>query len=188
MRAADVDLRSLGAAADFQDERLDVLADAVVLQRRLLGRRQDRFRLADVEHDRPRFHARNRPGDQLPFTAGVLVEDDVPLRLVKPLQHDLLGRLGVNPPEGFLVQLLGLDDLSDLGPRLDGLGLGHGHLSQRVVDLLDDQPGAEYAHLSGLAIDADVDVLVTGRPAVRRLDGLLDGPDELLTGDALLGI
>ena len=57
---ADVDLRALGAAAHLQHERLDVLADAVVLERRLLGGGEDRLGLADVEDDGPRLDAGDR--------------------------------------------------------------------------------------------------------------------------------
>ena len=60
--------------------------------------------------------ARDRAGDQLTFAAGVLVEDDVAFRLVQTLpQHHLLGGLGVNPPESFLVELLGLHEITDFG-------------------------------------------------------------------------
>ena len=185
---ADVDLRSLGAAADLQHEGLHVLADAVVLERRLLGRGQDGLGLAHVQDDGPRLDARDRAGDQLALTAGVLVEDDVALGLVQALQHDLLGGLGVDAAEGLLVELLGLDEIADHGAGLVRLGLGNGHLGRRVLDLLDDQPGAEDAHLAGFGVDADVDVLVAGRAAVGRLDRLLDGPDELLARDALLSV
>ena len=114
---ADVDLRALGAAPDLEHVSLDVLADAVVLERRLLRGGEDGLGLADVEDDRPRLHSRDRAGDQLAFAAGVLVEDDVPLGLVEALQHDLLGGLGVDPAEGFLVELLGLDEIARLRLR-----------------------------------------------------------------------
>ena len=58
VRAAHEDLRARGGAADLEHERLDVLADAVVLERALLGRGEDRLDvLADVEDDRPRLDA-----------------------------------------------------------------------------------------------------------------------------------
>ena len=56
VRPADEDLRALGGAADLEDERLDVLTDAVVLEGALLGGREDRLHaLADVEDDRARL-------------------------------------------------------------------------------------------------------------------------------------
>ena len=65
------------------------------------------------------------------------------------------------------------------------LSVRDGHLRGRVLDLLDDEAGPEDAHLAGLGIDADVDVLVAGRAPVGRLDRLFDGPDQLLPRDAL---
>ena len=128
------------------------------------------------------------PGDELALAAGVLVEDDVALGLVEPLQHDLLGGLGVDPAEGFLVELLGLDEIARLRVRLEGLGVLDGDLGRGILDLLDHAASAEDAHLARLGVDADVDVLVARRPAVRRLDRLLDGPDQLLARDALLSV
>ena len=53
----------------------------------------------------------------------------------------------------------------------------------------DHASGAEDAHLAGVAVERDVDVLVAGRdPAVGGLDGVLEGVHELLAGDALLGV
>ena len=186
--SADIDLRTLGATSDLQDEGLDVLSDPVVLEGRLFGRGQDGFCLADVQDDGPGLHARDRARDQFALAAGVLVENDVAFRLMKALQHDLLGRLGVDPAERLLVQLLGLDEIADPGSGLDRLGLFDGHLGGRVFDLFDHQAGAEDADLAGLPVDADVDVLVTRGAAVGRLDRLLDGPDQLLPGDALFRV
>ena len=62
------------------------------------------------------------------------------------------------------------------------------HLGELVLDLADHAARAEDADLARLGIDPDVDVLVTGHPSVGRLDAVLDGSDELLTGDLLLGI
>ena len=53
---------------------------------------------------------------------------------------------------------------------------------------LTDAAGPEDADLAGLGVDPDVDVLVAADPPVGRLDGLLDGADELLARDLLLGI
>ena len=63
-----------------------------------------------------------------------------------------------------------------------------GDLGQLVLDLLDDETGAEDADATGVGVDPDVDVLVAGDAAIRRLDAVLDGPDQLLTGDLLLRV
>ena len=39
-----------------------------------------------------------------------------------------------------------------------------------------------------VGVDPDVDVLLAGHAAVGGLDAVLDGPDELLPGDLLLGV
>ena len=58
---ADHEHWALGAAADLEDEGLDVLADPVVLERALLAGGEDRLdALADVEDDRARLHAADR--------------------------------------------------------------------------------------------------------------------------------
>ena len=118
MGAADEDLRPADGAPDLEHERLDVLADAVVLERALLGRRQDRLDvLADVEDDRARLDPVDRAGDELALAAGELVEDLVALDLADALQDDLLGRLGADPAEDVAVELLGLDHVAGLGAR-----------------------------------------------------------------------
>ena len=101
-------------AADLEDEGLDRLADPVVLERRLLGRGEDRLRPGDpalagqVEDDRSRLDPVDRPGDELAFAAGELVVGDVTLGLAEALQDDLLGGLGMDPAEGLGIELLGL--------------------------------------------------------------------------------
>ncbi len=103
--AADEQLRATQPAADLEDEGLDRLADPVVLERRLLGRGEDRLRPGDpalagqVEDDRPRLDPVDRPGDELAFAAGELVVGDVTLGLAEALQDDLLGGLGMDPAE-----------------------------------------------------------------------------------------
>ena len=58
--AADVDERARGRAADLEHVRLDVLADAVVLGGRLVGRGQDGLGLAQVEDHAARLDAADR--------------------------------------------------------------------------------------------------------------------------------
>ena len=186
---ADEDLRTLGGAPDLEDERLDVLPDAVVLEGALLGGREDRLHaLADVEDDRARLDPIDRPGHQLAFAARELVEDLVALDLADALQDDLLGRLGADPAEDVAIELLGLDHVADAGGRVEGLGLLDGHLGQFVLDLVDDATRPIDADLARLGVDPDVDVLVAGDAPVGRLDAVLDRPDELLAGDLLLGV
>ena len=126
--AADEDLRPAQAAPDLEDVGLDVLADAVVLERRLLGRGEDRLGPGDpalagqVEDDRPRLDPVDGPGDDLALAARELVEDDVALGLAEPLEDDLLGRLGVDPAERLGVELLGLDEIAELGVRVVARG------------------------------------------------------------------
>ena len=119
VRPADEDLRALGRAPDLEHERLDVLADAVVLERGLLGRGQDRLDvLADVEDDRAWLDPVDRAGDELALAAGELVEDLVALDLADALEDDLLGRLRADPAEDVAIELLGLDQVAEAGVGL----------------------------------------------------------------------
>ena len=120
VRPADEDLGALGRPPDLEDEGLDVLADPVVLHRGLLGGREDGLGLAEVEDDRPRLDAVDGPGDEVALAAGELVEDDVALGLAEALQHDLLGRLGADPAERVLAELLGDDDVAGRRVGLEG--------------------------------------------------------------------
>ena len=187
--AADEDLRALGGAPDLEDERLDVLADAVVLQGALLGGGEDRLHvLADVEDDRPRLDAVDRAGHQLALAAGELVEDLVALDLADALEDDLLGGLGADPAEDVAVELLGLDEVAEAGGRVERLRLIDRDLSQFVLDRIDHAAGPVDTDLAGLGVDPDVDVLIAGDAAIGRLDAVLDRSDELLAGDLLLGV
>ena len=182
---ADVDLRALGAPANLEHEGLDVLADPVVLERRLLRGGQDRLGLAHVQDDGSRLDARNRTGDQFVLTAGVAVEDDVALRLVEALADDLHGGLRVDTAECLLIELLGFDELADLRVGLDGLSVRECDLRGGIVDLLDDQARAKHTHVAGIGIHLDVDVLVAGLAAVGGFDRLFDGSNQLLSWNAL---
>ena len=62
------------------------------------------------------------PGHELALAARELVEDLVALDLADALEDDLLGGLGADPAEDVAVELLGLDEVADLGARLDALG------------------------------------------------------------------
>jgi len=95
---------------------------------------------------------------------------------VEPLQHDLLGRLGVDPAERFLVELFRLDEIARLRARLEGLGLRHADLGRGSSISSATKRARKTRTLPDLCVDADVDVLVARGPAVRGLDRLLDGP------------
>ena len=189
VRAAHEDLRPAHGPAHLEHERLDVLPDAVVLQGALLGRGEDGLdHLADVEDDRPRLDAVDRARDELALAACELVEDLVALDLADALEDDLLGGLRADAAEDVAIELLGLDHVADLGlgqvlARLVDRDLGH-----LVLDLVDDAAGAIDADATGFGVDLDVDVLVAGDAAIRRLDAVFDGPDQLLTGDLLLRV
>jgi hypothetical protein len=186
---AHEDLRAADRSAHLEDEGLDVLADAVVLECRLLGGGEDRLHvLADVKDDRPRLDPVDGAGDQLTLAARELVEDLVALDLADALEHDLFGGLCADPAEDVAIELLGLDEVPDLGAGVVGLCLLHRHLGELVLDLVDDAPGTEHADLAGLGVDPDMDVLVARDAPVGRLDAVLDGTDQLLPGDLLLGV
>ena len=168
-----------------------MLAEAVVLHGRLLGRGQDgvdAVRLAaDVEDDGARLDAADGAGDDLALEVGELAEDLLALRLAQALQDDLLGGLSMDAAERRRVELLELDPLTELRVGLHGARFLERELEHRVLDLLDRGHGPEDADLAGLAVDLDADVLVArGDAAVGRLDGLFDGPDERLARDVLL--
>jgi N utilization substance protein A len=112
-----------------------------MLKGRLLGRREDRLHaLADVEDDRPRLDPVDGAGDQLPLPARKLVEDDVALGLAQALQHDLLGRLGADAAEDVAVELLGLDEVAELGVRIDAeTGKIRVFRARRVVGEIEDE-------------------------------------------------
>ena len=94
-----------------------------MLERRLLGRGQDRLGPGDpalagqVEDDRPRLDPVDGAGDQLALATGELVVGDVALGLAQALEDDLLGRLGVDPSERLGIDLLGRDEVAELGLR-----------------------------------------------------------------------
>ena len=94
VRARDRDLRSAAGLVHLQQVDLEALAGAVVLDAHLLGRRQHRLRLAEVDVDVARLEAVDDAGDDVAFLAGVLLEDDLALGLAQALQDDLLRRLG----------------------------------------------------------------------------------------------
>ena len=182
VRPADEDLRAAARAADLEHERLDVLADPVVLDGRLLGRREDRLDVvADVEDDRPRLDPVDRPVIISPSrfanwsktwsrSTSRMRWRTICLAVWAPIR-----------PKTSSVELLGLDEVARLGVGLEGARLLERELDERVLDLVDGAPGAEHADLARLGVDPDVDVLVAGDAAVGGLDAVLDRVDQLLS-------
>jgi hypothetical protein len=167
VRPAHEDLRAARRTADLEDVGLDVLADPIVLDGRLLGRGEDGLDVvADVEDDRSRLDPVDGSGDHLAFAAREPIEDLVPLDLADALEHDLLGRLRTDPAEDVTIELLGLDELADLGVRLMSPGLLEIELDERVLDLVDRDARPEDADLPGFGVDPDVDVLIAGDAAI----------------------
>ena len=167
MGPADEDLRAARRAADLEDVRLDVLADAVVLDGRLLGRGEDRLDVvADVEDDRPRLDAVDRAGDHLALAARELVEDLVALDLAEALEDDLLGGLGADPAEDVAVELLGLDELAELG-----VGLVRAGLLERELDRAGPRPRRRRSRARKtriLPVSASIRTWMSSSPATRR--------------------
>ena len=186
---AHEDLRAAARAADLEDVGLHVLADPVVLDGGLLGRREDRLHVvADVEDDRPRLDAVHRPGDHLAFAVRELVEDLLPLDLAEPLEDDLLRRLRTDSTEDVVLELLGLDKIAGLGVGLELAGVVDAELDERILDLIDRGLGSEHPETAGLRVDPDLDVLVARDAAIGGLDAVLHRVDQLLSGDLLLGV
>ena len=164
---ADEDLRALGRATDLEHERLDVLADPVVLERRLLGRGEDRLDvLADVEDDRPRLDPVDRAGDQLALAARELVEDLVALDLADALEDDLLGGLGADPAEDVAVELLGLDEVADAGGRVDGRAPASTVISVNSSSISPTTRRARKTRI--LPVSASIRTWMSSSPATRR--------------------
>ena len=145
--------------------------------------------LADhLEDDRARLDPVDRSGDQLPFPARELVEGDVPLGLAQALEDDLLGRLGVNSTERVGIHLLDLDQVAEDGAGIEGLGLVEAEFGQRVDDLADRDLGPEDPDPARVPVDPDAYVLVPGLTPVGGLDRVLDGVDQLIARNLLLGV
>ena len=77
--ARDDELRAPGGLPDRLKEHLELLADPVAVEGRLLGRRQDRFRAAKLHGDMLGLHPLDGGRVDLAFLVGELVVDDVAL-------------------------------------------------------------------------------------------------------------
>src|SRR5664280_534889 len=102
--------------------------------------------------------------------------------------HGLDARSTLAHGRPVLVQLLGDDLLADRGVGLDRPGLLERELGQRVLHDGDHEALARDEHLAALRVDPDAHVLVAGDPAVGGLDGVGDREDQVLPGNALLGV
>ena len=119
VRPAHEERRPARGPADLQHVGLDVLADAVVLERGLLGRGEDGLHaLAHVEDHRPRLDPVDGAVHELALAVRELVEHGIALGLAETLEDDLLGRLGADPPERVAVELLGLHELAGIASGL----------------------------------------------------------------------
>ena len=112
------DLRALRARANLGDDGLDARALLVALAVDLLGARQERLDLAEVdEHVVAVARLLDDAGDDLADSVDVLVVHHPALFLADALEDDLLGRLRGDAAEAFRRHVLALDlILGDLGP------------------------------------------------------------------------
>ena len=140
MRAADVDQRTLGRAPDLEHERLDVLADAVVLGRALVGRGQDRSRSARARRRGSRRAARR--GETVP----VMISDSRCAYWPKTCSRSTSRRRWRTSWRAIWAWIRRSVSASswrtrpvtDLGVGLELAGLVDGELGLRVLDLVDD--------------------------------------------------
>ena len=113
---------------------------------------------------------------------GVLLEDDVALRLPETLDDHLLGRLRRDASRA-VGKCPGRDVVAKIGDGADLLGVGQSHFRQRVFNLLDDGLYYGDVHVAGVRVELHGYVL-TRRDAVapvgRRERGLDCRKDDVL--------
>ena len=93
VRAAQNDLHGTGRIAHFEDQRLDSLADLVLLTGDLLRSWHDPFDAAQVDDHRPAFKPGDRPGDDRANPILVFFVNAAALVLADELDHHLLDGL-----------------------------------------------------------------------------------------------
>ena len=93
VRAGDDDLRTLGGLAHLDDVGLEPAAVVVVLVLDLLGLRQQRLDLPEVEQRVAGVGLLDDAGDDVAFAAGVLLVLHLALGLADALEDHLLGGL-----------------------------------------------------------------------------------------------
>ena len=126
--ARDDDARALAVGVDLGDDGLDPHAVVVALAVDLLGAGQQGLdAIAELDQRVAVVGLLDDPGDQLADAVLELLEHHHPLGLADPLQDDLLGGLGGDPPEVVGGDVVGLDLVlvggEQLGVELGILGL-----------------------------------------------------------------
>ena len=86
---------------DFENDRLDALADVVRLAGNLFAARQQALGLAEADGGGPALEAADGAVDQVALLGVELVEDRVALFLAEVLDQHLLGGLGGDAAEFF---------------------------------------------------------------------------------------
>jgi hypothetical protein len=154
-------LRALGRAVDALDDRAEPVARVVAFRPRLLLARQGRFDAsADLGDHVAVLEPLGRGVHDLADALVVLGKDVLALGLAHFLEDDLLGRLRCDPSE----DVGGLGEL-DLHVHfglfaIQLLGLAQGYLERRIVHGVDDLLHCEEIDLTGLGIEAGLQVLV----------------------------
>src|SRR6185312_2859044 len=98
VRAADNDLRALDASAYLGDVGLQTLTVAVRLGRHLLGLREQRLDLAEIQQRVATLGLLDDAGDDVALAAGELLVCHLALGVAELLEDHLLGRLRADPP------------------------------------------------------------------------------------------
>jgi hypothetical protein len=192
--SAGDDHRAARGATHLEDVHLEVLSDPIVLAGELFAHRQHRLHATPHVEDHGRVgRAMHDARHDLALAARVLLVDDVALRLAQPLTVDLPRRLGRDPSELRLGDVLrDANFAADPHRRVDLLRIGDRHLELRLGDLLRCREHLELpedADVPGLRVYLDDHIL--GRiavPAVGGFDRLLESLDQDLLGNALLGV
>ena len=166
VRARHDDLRTLGRLAHLDDVGLEPAAVVVVLVLHLLGLRQQRLDLAEVEQRVAGVGLLDDAGDDVALAARVLLVLHLPLRLADALEDDLLGRLR--------------GDATEVGGRVVPLARD----VALFVELLRD-------HLDRAGLHVDLDQRFLGRvghPLVGGEERVGQRLEHDLDGDALLAL
>ena len=131
--AADHDLWAFGRLANLDDVRLEARAVLVALVGDLLGLRQQRLDLAEVEEGVAVVGLLDDAGDDIALAPGVLLVLHVALDLADPLEDHLLRRLRGNAAEVVRGVVPLADDLAvfvellAVHPDLAGVGVDGDH-------------------------------------------------------------
>ena len=166
VRARHDDLRALGRLAHLDDVGLEAAAVVVVLVLHLLGLRQQRLDLAEVEQRVAGVGLLDDAGDDVALAAGVLLVLHLALRLADALEDHLLGGL-----RGDATEVVG---------RVVPLARDVAVLVELLRDHLD---------LAGLHVDLDERLLGrVGHALVRGEERVRERLEHDLDRDALLAL